>query len=86
MLVIIAFYKPWDVLSQFNQNPDYPDQRTLSEFDLPNGVLPVGRLDQDSEGLLLLTTDRELERRLLLPEAQHQRSYLAQVVGDICFD
>jgi len=80
--VIIAFYKPWNVLSQFNQNPDYPEQRTLSEFDLPEGVWPVGRLDRDSEGLLLLTSNRELERRLLLPEAQHQRSYLAQVEGE----
>lgn len=69
------------MLSQFNPNPDYPEHRTLAELDLPVGLRPVGRLDYDSEGLLLLTDDAHLERRLLAPEEKHPRSYLVQVDG-----
>lgn len=69
------------MLSQFNENPDYPDQRCLAQVGLPSGVFPLGRLDYDSEGLLLLSDERQLEQRLLDPVHQHPRSYLVQVAG-----
>lgn len=77
--MLIAFHKPWGVLSQFT--PDHPGQRTLAEFGLPSGVWPVGRLDADSEGLLLLTDEKDLVDRLLNPRRGHPRTYWAQVEG-----
>lgn len=79
--MVIAFNKPYGVLSQFNENPDREGQRTLAEFDLPPDFHPVGRLDMDSEGLLLLTDDKELENDLLHPYKSHLRTYLVQVDG-----
>lgn len=79
--MIIAFNKPYGVLSQFNENPDTPGQRTLTEFGLPPKFYPVGRLDQDSEGLLLLSDDPAYERHLMRPAHEHTRSYLVQVDG-----
>lgn len=79
--MIIALNKPYGVLSQFNQNPDYPDQLTLLSLNLPPQMMPVGRLDLDSEGLLLLTDEPGLEEKLLAPENKHRRAYLAQVEG-----
>jgi len=57
------------------------DHRLLGdlEFDFPEGTNAVGRLDEDSEGLLILTTDKTLTRRLLHPERKHRRSYIVQV-------
>lgn len=74
-------YKPYGMLSQFT--PDQPGQRTLAELSasLPKDVYPVGRLDADSEGLLLLTNDPRLNARLLRPERGHERTYWAQVEG-----
>lgn len=74
-------YKPYGMLSQFT--PDQPGQRTLAELStqLPEDVYPVGRLDADSEGLLLLTNDPRLNARLLRPEGGHERVYWAQVEG-----
>lgn len=82
-MVIIAFHKPYGVLSQFNENPDKPGQRTLAEFDLPPEFHPVGRLDMDSEGLLLLSDDPSFERELLRPSRKHSRTYLVQVDGTL---
>lgn len=73
----IAFHKPYGVLSQFT--PEADGQRTLADFDLPAGVYPVGRLDRDSEGLLLLSDDGRFIQRLLDPRRGHPRTYLAQV-------
>ena len=82
--MLIAFHKPYAVLSQFNSNPDEPiSQRTLAEFALPTGVSPLGRLDMDSEGLLLLSDDPSLERRLLHPSTAHERTYIALVDGNV---
>lgn len=59
-------------------------KKTLSDYlQLPRDVYPVGRLDYDSEGLLLLTNDRSLNQRLLHPDFQHPRSYWVQVEGNM---
>jgi 23S rRNA pseudouridine2457 synthase len=75
------FNKPFGVLSQFTQ--DHPGQRTLAEFAFPPEVYAAGRLDADSEGLLLLTDDGGLIKRLLDPDRGHKRQYLVQVEGEI---
>src|SRR5438093_4585682 len=75
--VLIAFNKPYGVLSQFT--PDGSPHRTLAEFGFPTGVYPIGRLDADSEGLLLLSDQPELNARLLDPRHRHPRTYWAQV-------
>lgn len=74
-------YKPYGMLSQFSQ--ETPEQRTLADLDFtfPKDVYPVGRLDADSEGLLLLTNDKSLNDRLLNPRHAHPRSYWVQVEG-----
>jgi 23S rRNA pseudouridine2457 synthase len=76
--VLLAFHKPYGVLSQFTPEPG-SRWRTLAEFKLPKVVYPLGRLDADSEGLLLLTDEPELNSQLLDPEQRHPREYLAQV-------
>ena len=75
--VLIAFHKPYGVISQFT--PDGSPNRTLAEFGFPKGVYALGRLDADSEGLLLLSDERELNERLLHPRHAHRRTYWAQV-------
>ncbi|MFT7302722.1 MAG: 23S rRNA pseudouridine2457 synthase [Akkermansiaceae bacterium] len=79
--MLIAFNKPYGVLSQFNANPGDEGQRTLKEFGFPPKCLPLGRLDMDSEGLLLFTDEKSLEDRLLNPRYQHRRRYLVLVEG-----
>jgi 23S rRNA pseudouridine2457 synthase len=75
-------YKPYLVLSQFTAEND--QQKTLKDFfDVPADVYPVGRLDQDSEGLLVLTNDTSLNQRLLHPSFEHEREYWVQVDGAI---
>ncbi|MDW8309087.1 MAG: pseudouridine synthase [Verrucomicrobiales bacterium] len=75
--MLIAFHKPYGVLSQFT--PEQPGQRTLAAFGFPKGVYPIGRLDADSEGLLLLSDEPEWNARLLHPRQGHPREYWAQV-------
>ena len=75
--MLIAFHKPHGVLSQFT--PHHPGQRTLAEFGFPKNVYPIGRLDADSEGLLLLSDEAALNERLLHPRHAHEREYWAQV-------
>jgi len=79
--VLLALNKPFGVLSQFT--PDHPGQRTLSEFRFPPNVYPLGRLDRDSEGLLLLSDEPGLNTKLLDPRQAHPRTYWAQVEGQI---
>jgi 23S rRNA pseudouridine2457 synthase len=74
-------YKPFGMLSQFSAEGDKRTLAALSDF--PKDVYPVGRLDSDSEGLLILTTDKELNHRLLNPKFKHRRTYLAQVEGKV---
>jgi 23S rRNA pseudouridine2457 synthase len=75
--MLIAFNKPYGVLSQFTQD-DSPN-RPLVEFGFPKQVYPIGRLDADSEGLLLLTDEAHLNERLMHPRHAHVREYWAQV-------
>jgi 23S rRNA pseudouridine2457 synthase len=75
--MLIAFNKPFGVLSQFTS--DSPANRTLAEFGFPKNVYPIGRLDADSEGLLLLSDEPEWNERLLHPRHAHEREYWAQV-------
>jgi 23S rRNA pseudouridine2457 synthase len=75
--MLLAFHKPYGVLSQFT--PDGSQNRTLAEFGFPPRVYPLGRLDADSEGLLLLSDEPGLNTRLLRPEREHPRIYWAQV-------
>lgn len=77
--MLIAFNKPYGVLSQFTS--DGSANRTLAEFHFPAGVYAIGRLDADSEGLLLLSDEAGLNTRLLDPERAHGRVYWAQVEG-----
>ena len=76
--MLIALHKPYGVLSQFTPEPGSA-WRTLAEFGLPAGVYPLGRLDADSEGLLLLSDEPGLNSRLLDPEQGHVREYWVQV-------
>jgi len=75
--MLTAFNKPYGVLSQFT--PEHPGQRTLAEFGFPKNVYPIGRLDADSEGLLLLSDETDLNERLLHPRHAHEREYWVQV-------
>jgi len=77
--MLLAFFKPYGVLTQFT--PDQPGQRTLADFSFPPRVYPLGRLDMDSEGLLLLSDEAGLNSKLLDPESGHPRTYLAEVEG-----
>ena len=74
----IAFYKPFEVLCQFTREK-CSEKRTLAEFDFPKDVYAVGRLDFDSEGLLILSDDPRINGALLDPKHGHARTYLAQV-------
>jgi 23S rRNA pseudouridine2457 synthase len=76
MLRILRFWKPYGVLSQFTDPQGRP---TLADYINITGVYAAGRLDQDSEGLLLLTDSGELNARLTQPQYAHPRTYWAQV-------
>lgn len=75
--MLIAFHKPYGVLSRFT--PDGSPNRALAEFSFPKNVYPIGRLDADSEGLLLLSDEAPLNERLLHPRHAHEREYWVQV-------
>lgn len=76
--IYILFYKPFGVLSQFTAEEGV---RTLSEFNLPKEVYAAGRLDKDSEGLLLLTNDGPFNKKLTDPKSNKVKTYLVQVEG-----
>ncbi|HCM42269.1 MAG TPA: pseudouridine synthase [Candidatus Omnitrophota bacterium] len=82
--MIIVFNKPYGVLSQFT--PDQPGQKVLAEFAFPQNVYPVGRLDLDSEGLLILSDEKVWNDKLLNPEHAHERTYHVQVEGKVTRD
>lgn len=70
------------MLSQFSREGDKPTLADL-DYDFAKDVYPVGRLDSDSEGLLLLTSDKQLNHRLLNPKFRHNRTYYVQVDGTL---
>lgn len=73
-------YKPYGMVTRFTS--DVPSHKTLKQlYDFPSDVYPVGRLDKDSEGLLILTNDSSLNSRLLLPAYKHARTYYVHVEG-----
>ena len=74
-------YKPYQVLSQFTSADG--KQCLKDVFQVKRNVYPVGRLDYDSEGLLMLTNDASLNHKLLHPGFLHRRTYLAQVEGAV---
>ncbi len=78
--MLIAFNKPYGVLCQFTDR-SVPPRPTLAAFGLPAGVYPAGRLDHDSEGLLLLTDDGALAHRITDPRHKLAKTYWVQVEG-----
>ena len=79
--MLVAFNKPYGVLCQFTDRST-PPRRTLADFALPADVYPAGRLDYDSEGLLLLTDDGALAHRLTDPRHKQSKTYWVQVEGE----
>ncbi|MFL5752062.1 MAG: pseudouridine synthase [Bacteroidia bacterium] len=76
-------YKPYKMVSQFFSPHRKKRLLTALDHDFPEDTYAVGRLDENSEGLLLLTTDKELNDLLLLPERKHKRSYIVQVEKEV---
>lgn len=81
MQVYYLIYKPFNVLSQFT--PEHGNECLIDFISVEKDVYPVGRLDKDSEGLLLLTNDKSLNYKILSPENHISKTYWVQVDGAI---
>lgn len=87
MARLIVFNKPYGVLPQFTDTGTAGSPRpTLSDYVAVPGVYPAGRLDMDSEGLMLLTDDGRLQARIAEPKFKMPKTYLVQVEGDVAED
>lgn len=76
------FHKPYDCLSQFTK--EHPDHITLADYlNVEKDVYPVGRLDKDSEGLLLLSNDKDMVNKILHPDKNKFKTYVVQLEGEI---
>jgi len=81
---LLLFNKPFNVLCQFTDNSPHADEReTLANYIKQKDFYAAGRLDRDSEGLLLLTNDGKLQHKISDPKYKLPKTYLAQVEGDI---
>lgn len=80
MVRYFIFNKPFRVLCQFSSEGD---KKTLKDFNFPKNIYPLGRLDYDSEGLLIFSDDKKLNHLLLNPQFNHKKTYLAQLEGDL---
>jgi 23S rRNA pseudouridine2457 synthase len=76
-------YKPYKMISQFTSEDSKKESLAGIKFEFPKNVYPLGRLDENSEGLLLLSDDKKLNHLLLNPEFEHSRIYRVQVQGII---
>jgi 23S rRNA pseudouridine2457 synthase len=82
MARLLLFNKPYGVLSQFTDRGSPTTRATLSDYIEVKGVYPAGRLDRDSEGLLLLTDDGKLQAQIADPRFKLPKTYLVQVEGE----
>lgn len=80
--MILVFHKPYGVLSQFTPEP-LSAFTTLADFHFPENVYPIGRLDADSEGLLVLSDEKTLPKKIIAADSNHPRTYWVQVDGSI---
>ena len=81
---LLLFNKPFNVLCQFTDEPEFKDQReTLADYINQPGFYAAGRLDRDSEGLMLLTNDGKLQQFISNPKTKQPKTYLVQVEGEL---
>ena len=77
---LVAFHKPYGVLCQFTKL--HESTKTLADFNLPKGIYPIGRLDKDSEGLVVLARDKRLQNQIAHPDGQKEKVYWVQIEGE----
>ena len=84
MADILLFNKPFNVLCQFTDEPQFKEQRqTLADYIQQPGFYAAGRLDRDSEGLLLLTNNGKFQQLITHPKSKQPKTYLVQLEGDV---